>query len=38
MEVWNKWSSIRSSNAELFSKGDWAAKDKAWVEAEISGN
>ena len=34
MEIWNKWISNRSSSAEQFSKGDWAAKDTAWVEAD----
>ncbi len=34
MEVWSKWISNRSSRTEQFSKGDWAAKDQAWVETD----
>lgn len=34
MEVWNKWISNKSSYAEQFGKGDWAAKDSAWTDTE----
>ncbi|MBR9726740.1 DUF2947 domain-containing protein [Shewanella intestini] len=34
MEVWNKWISNKSSRAELFTKGDWAAKESAWTVTE----
>ena len=34
MEVWNKWISNKSSRTEQFAKGDWAAKDSAWVITE----
>ena len=34
MEVWNKWISNKSSRAEFFTKGDWAAKATAWTKTE----
>lgn len=34
MEVWNKWISNKSSRAEQFTKGDWAAKTDAWLETD----
>ncbi|WP_394128823.1 DUF2947 domain-containing protein [Shewanella maritima] len=34
MQVWNKWISNKSSRAEQFAKGDWAAKDSAWSVTE----
>lgn len=34
MEVWNKWISNKSSRAEQFTKGDWAAKPTAWTETD----
>lgn len=30
MQVWNQWISNKSSRAEQFTKGDWAAKVNAW--------
>ncbi|QYJ79852.1 DUF2947 domain-containing protein [Shewanella acanthi] len=32
MQVWNQWISNKSSCAEQFTKGDWAAKATAWTE------
>lgn len=34
MLVWKRWISNRSSHYEQFSKGDWAAKEKNWVETD----
>ncbi|MGI2209492.1 DUF2947 domain-containing protein [Shewanella baltica] len=34
MEIWNQWISNKSSRAEQFTKGDWAAKADAWVETD----
>lgn len=34
MEVWNKWISNKSSYADQFGKGDWAAKDSAWLATD----
>ena len=34
MEVWNQWISNKSSRAEQFTKGDWAAKADAWTETD----
>ncbi|MCE9686660.1 MULTISPECIES: DUF2947 domain-containing protein [Shewanella] len=34
MGVWNQWISNKSSRAEQFTKGDWAAKVDAWQQTE----
>lgn len=34
MEVWNQWISNKSSRAEQFTKGDWAAKANAWTKTD----
>ncbi|WP_282166735.1 DUF2947 domain-containing protein [Shewanella japonica] len=34
MTVWNQWISNKCNRAELFSKGDWAAKQDAWKQTE----
>ncbi len=34
MDVWNRWISNKCSRAELFSKGDWAARSNSWVKAD----
>jgi hypothetical protein len=34
MLVWNQWISNKSSRAEQFAKGDWAAKADAWSLTE----
>ena len=34
MDVWNQWISNKSSCAEQFTKGDWAAKANAWTKTD----